>query len=70
MIEEAKKKLEKLEYKNRTWHSEWMRQQSIWDEIAMNINEASIDKDDKEAVKFWCLVMDLFKEKYRSNDIE
>ena len=62
MLEKAKIELEKLEYKNRTWNSEWMRQQSIWDEIALYINSYY---QDSEEVKFWCLVMELFKEKYR-----
>jgi len=69
MLEKAKKELERLEYKNRTWNSEWMRQQSISDEIAMNINGAVITKEDKEEVKLWCLVMDLFNEKYKQDDI-
>lgn len=69
MLEKAKEELKKLEYKNRTWHSEWMRQQSIWDEIAMNINGAAIDKEDKIEVELWSLVMDLFKKKYRQDAI-
>ena len=60
MIEEAKKELEKIEYRNRTWNSKFMREQAIWDEIAMQINSYTGEKQ-----KYWCLVMDLYKEKCR-----
>jgi len=69
MLEEAKKELEKLEHQNRTWNSEWMRQQSIWDEIAMNCNSYALVKCDLEKVKLWVLVMELFREKYRQDYI-
>ena len=60
MIEDAKKTLEKLEYKNRTWKSEFYKERSIFDEILMYCCSS-----DKETVIYWTLVMDLFKEKYK-----
>jgi hypothetical protein len=59
-MEEEKKELEKIEHKNRNWTSSFMREQSIWDEISMNIN--SYTGKDQE---YWFRVMDLYKEKYR-----
>ena len=58
-LEQAKNELEKIEYQNRTWDSKFMREQSIWDEIAMQINSSTGEKK-----KHWSLVMDLYKEKY------
>jgi hypothetical protein len=60
MLEQAKKELKKIEYQKRTWDSKFMREQAIWDEIAMQIN--SYTGKNKE---YWCLVMDLYKAKYR-----
>ena len=59
MKEEAKKELEKIEYQKRTWNSKFIREQCIWDEIAMQINSYTGEKK-----KYWCLVMDLYHEKY------
>jgi hypothetical protein len=60
MLEQAKKELEKIEYQNRTWNNKFIREQSIWDEIAMQINSYTGKKQ-----KVWCLVMDLYHKKYR-----
>ncbi len=57
---EAKKELERIEYQKRTWNSKFMREQAIWDEIAMQINSNKGDE-----LKHWCLVMDLYQEKYK-----
>ena len=59
-IEKAKKELQEIEYENRTWESKFMREQSIWDEIAMQINSYTGEKQ-----KYWELVMDLYKAKYK-----
>jgi hypothetical protein len=59
MLEEAKKELEKIEYQNRTWKSKFIREQSIWDDIAEEINDCTGKKQ-----KFWSLVMDLYHQKY------
>ena len=58
--EEAKKELEKIEYKNRTWQSEFSKQMSIWEEIAERINSCK----GKEK-KYWGLVMSLYNQKYK-----
>jgi hypothetical protein len=60
IVEEAKKVLAEIEYKNRTWKSDFARVQSIFENIAMEINSCNSKKQ-----KFWCLVMDLYREKYR-----
>lgn len=60
--QKAKIKLEEIEYKNRTWISDFMRKQSIFDEILMNL--CSYTKESEE-FKVWCLVMDLYNEKYK-----
>ena len=59
-MEEEKKELERIEYKKRTWKSEFARKMEIWEEIAMNINSYSGNKKD-----YWCRVMDLYNEKYK-----
>jgi hypothetical protein len=59
IIEKAKKELQEIEYQNRTWESKFMKQQSIWDEIAMQINSYT-----GEEQKYWGLVMDLYHQKY------
>ena len=53
------KEFEKIEFNKRTWKSKFMREIAIWEEIAMQIN-SSTGKEQK----FWCDVMDLYKEKY------
>jgi len=60
MNDKAKKELERIEYKNRTWINDLSRKQSIWDEIALNF--CSSKGND---LKYWGLVMDLYHEKYR-----
>jgi len=60
IIEEAKKALAEIEYKKRTWKSDLMRKMDIWQSIAEEINSCKGKKQ-----KFWGLVMDLYKEKYR-----
>ena len=34
--DKAKKELQRIEYKNRTWIDDFSRKRSIWDEIALN----------------------------------
>ncbi len=58
-MEEEKKELERIEYKKRTWKSKFAREMEIWEEIAMQINSYTGKKR-----KYWCRVMDLYKEKY------
>lgn len=60
MLEDAQKELEKIEYLQRTWDSEFMRQQAIWEKIVIKINSHTGEKQ-----KFWELVMDLYHKKYR-----
>jgi hypothetical protein len=60
LLEQAKKELEKIEYKKRTWKSDLMREMDIWECIACEINSYTGKKQ-----KYWLLVMDLFNEKYR-----
>ncbi len=60
IIEEAKKALAEIEYKKRTWKSDLMRKMDIWQSIAEEMNSSKGKKQ-----KFWGLVMDLYKEKYR-----
>lgn len=60
IIEQAKNALAEIEYKNRTWKSDFARVQEIWENIAIEINSCKGKKQ-----KFWGLVMDLYKEKYR-----
>jgi hypothetical protein len=60
MLEDAQKELEKIEYQKRSWNSKFIREQAIWDEIAMQINSYTGKKQ-----KFWCLVMELYHKKYR-----
>jgi hypothetical protein len=60
-MEQERKELEKIEYSKRTWNSKFMREMDIWEEIAMQINSTK----GKEQ-KFWCRVMDLYNEKYRT----
>jgi hypothetical protein len=60
IIEEAKKALAEIEFNNRTWKSDFARVQEIWENIAEEINSCTGKKQ-----KFWGLVMDLYKEKYR-----
>jgi hypothetical protein len=53
------KAFEEIEKMNETWKSEWMKRQSIWDYITMQINSYTGEKQN-----FWIRVMDLFKLKY------
>ena len=57
--ERAQAELERIEYKNRTWKSKFIREQSIWDEIAMQINSYKGKEHD-----YWCMVMRLYHKKY------
>ena len=57
MRELAQKELERIEYSNRTWKSECYRNYEVWEEIARNICEG-------KNLRFWNLVMDLYKEKH------
>ena len=57
-MKDATKELEKIEYKNRTWRSDIMRNNSIWEAIAVEINSHK----GKEQ-KFWIEVMDLHNSK-------
>lgn len=59
-MEQEQKELEKIEHQKRTWNSKFMREQAIWDEIAIQINSYTGRK-----YEYWCRVMDLYKEKYR-----
>ncbi len=61
MKEQAKLELQKIEHMKRSWESEFIRNHEIWLEIAMNINSTK-----GKEYKFWCLVMDLYHEKYKS----
>jgi hypothetical protein len=61
MRELAEKELERIEYNNRNWKNKCARNYEIWQEIAMNICE-------RKNLRFWNLVMDLYKEKYRTNE--
>ena len=62
--QKAKIKFEEIEYENRTWISDFMRKQSIWDEILMNLCSYTKESESEE-FKVWCLVMDLYNEKYK-----
>jgi hypothetical protein len=61
MKELAQKELERIEYKNRTWKSKFAREHEIWEEIAMNICGG-------KNLRFWNLVMNLYKEKYKTDE--
>lgn len=63
-METAKIKLEEIEYRNYTWKSKFIRELAIWEFIAMNINSYPKDSENQ---KFWCLVMELFHEKYKKS---
>tara|TARA_R110000772_G_scaffold268551_1_gene396064 strand:+ start:3024 stop:3200 length:177 start_codon:yes stop_codon:yes gene_type:complete len=58
-MEEERKELESIEHQKRTYKSKFMREQAIWDEIAMNINGYKGKKQ-----KYWCRVMELYNKKY------
>lgn len=55
---QEQKELKKIEHTKRTWRSKFMREQAIWDEIAMQINSSTGKKKED-----WCRVMDLYKKK-------
>ena len=59
IIEKAKKELQEIEYQNRTWESKFIKERSIWDDIAIQICSHT-----GEEQKHWCLVMDLYHQKY------
>lgn len=61
-MEIAKRKLEEIEYRNYTWKSKVIRDLAIWQEIAMHVNSYPSDSDKG---KLWCLVMELYREKYK-----
>jgi hypothetical protein len=63
MLEDAKKELEKIEYRNRTFKSKVFREQSILMDIIMEINSHTGKKQ-----QFWGKVRDLYDAKY-CNDI-
>ena len=57
-MKEVEQALERIEYANRTFRSDFAREQAIWEDIAMNINSC-----EGEEQKFWLKVMDLYKKK-------
>ena len=59
-MEAEQKELEKIEYQKRTWNSKFMREMEIWKAIEMEINSTTGKEQD-----YWCMVMDLYKKKYR-----
>ncbi len=62
-MEDEKKELARIEYQKRTWNSKFMREKAIWDEIAMQINSYTGKDQD-----YWCRVMDLYHEKYSTDN--
>ena len=50
--------LKRIEHENRNWKNKFMREQSIWNDIATQIN--STKGKEKQC---WCDVMDLHKQK-------
>jgi hypothetical protein len=60
MLEKAKIELERIELKNKSWDSQFMREHNIWEEIAMQINSHTGKKQNH-----WCMVMNLFNMKYK-----
>jgi hypothetical protein len=66
-MENEQRELEEIEYRNRTWKNEFLREHSIWEQIAMQIN--SNEHTDEERA-YWGRVMDLYHKKYRGNDID
>jgi len=52
--------LERIERKNRSWRSKFAREHSIWEEIAVQINSYTGEKQ-----KYWERVMDLYRAKYQ-----
>jgi len=63
IIKEAKKELKRIEYSKRTWKSKFIREQEIWDEIALNLCSYS-DGWEKD---YWEHVMELYNKKYITN---
>jgi len=59
-MKQEKIELERIEQENTTWKNQFMKEQSIWDYIAMQINSHAGEKK-----KYWCRVMDLYHKKYR-----
>ena len=55
---EVEAALDIIEHKNRSWKSDFMRNNSIWGDIAIEINSSKGKKN-----KFWCKVMDLHQKK-------
>jgi len=58
-----KETLKRIEHENRTWKNKFMRDQAIWEDIAMQINSTK----GKERLQ-WCKVMDLYKQKQLRQD--
>lgn len=58
----AEKELKVIEYRHKNTRSDFAREMDIWEDIAFNINNPD---QSNEEYNLWCLVMDLFKEKYR-----
>jgi|TARA_R100001460_G_scaffold81738_1_gene122655 hypothetical protein len=59
-MEKEKKELEIIVHKNRTWKSKFSKDMNIMMEIIMQINSNT-----GKNKKYWCRVMDLYKDKYR-----
>jgi hypothetical protein len=60
MLIEAKKELKRIEHDKRTWKSKFIREQEIWDEIAIQVcsNYEGWEK------AYWDLVAELYHKKY------
>tara|TARA_R110000823_G_scaffold20409_2_gene62505 strand:- start:207 stop:386 length:180 start_codon:yes stop_codon:yes gene_type:complete len=59
-MEEERKELEIIENQETTWRSDFARKIAIFEAIAMQINSYKGKKQ-----RYWCRVMDLYKEKYK-----
>jgi len=57
---EAKKELKRIEYSKRTWKNKFIREQEIWDEIALQL----CGDDDGWEKDYWEIVMELYHKKY------
>lgn len=60
----AKKTLERIEFKKRTFKCDFARKWAIWEVISFKI---TIHEGKKYL--FWCEVMDLYNKKYRNNEL-
>jgi hypothetical protein len=63
-IEDAIKEFENIEYRNRTWRSQFMKEMNIWETIAFNLNSS-----EGAEYKHWVLVMDLYHKKYKQEKV-